>query len=75
MSLSNETSLSPSQHRATPSDIKDDIFTVIDHNSLETCCGMKNNFFEATKDPSRFKIEWTRVCNRLPKTVQGSKRD
>jgi len=33
MSLSNETSLPPSRDRATPSDIKDDRFTVIDHIS------------------------------------------
>jgi len=45
-----------------PSDIKDDRFAVIDHISPETCCGMKNNFFEAKKVPIRFQIEWARVC-------------
>ncbi len=62
MPLSSETSLSLPRDRATPSDIKDDHFTVLDHISLETCPGMKNNFFEAKKVPSRFQIEWARVC-------------
>ena len=38
-----------------PSDIKDDRFAVIDHISLETCCGMKNNFFEERKSLVVFK--------------------
>ena len=36
--------------------------TVLGHISLETCSGMNNNFFEAKKKPSRFQIEWARVC-------------
>ena len=31
---------------------------MIDHISLETCCGMKNNIVEAKIVPSRFQIEW-----------------
>ena len=62
MPLSSETSLPPPRDRATPSDIKDDRFAVLDHISLETCSGMKNNFFEAKKVPSPFQIEWARVC-------------
>jgi len=62
MPLSSETSLPLPRDRATPSDIKDDRFAMLDHISLETCCRMKNNFFEAKKVPSRFQIEWARVC-------------
>ena len=47
-----------------------DRFAVLDHFSLETCCGMKNNFFEAKKVPVG-----ESVCNRLPRIVRGSKRD
>ena len=48
--------------RATPSDIKDVRFAVLDHISLEICSGMKKNFFETKNVPSRFQIEWARVC-------------
>ena len=61
MPLLSKISLPLPRDRATPSDIKDDRFAVLDHISLETCCGMKKNFFEAKKVPSRFQIEWARV--------------
>lgn len=39
-----------------------DKYAIIDHISLETCCGQKYNFNEAKHMSARFRQGWARVC-------------
>ena len=50
LNLANGSSMPGAREKASSDDIMTDPFAVIDHNiSLETCCGQKNNFHEATR--------------------------
>jgi len=39
-----------------------DKYAIIDHISLETCCGQKHHFHEAKHINTRFRQDWARVC-------------
>ena len=55
LSLADGSSLSGAREKASQEEIMRDKYAIIDHISLETCCGQKHNFHEAKHINTRFR--------------------
>eukprot|EP00979_Chaetoceros_neogracilis_P009970 scaffold2341_cov294-Chaetoceros_neogracile.AAC.1 len=55
-------SMPPSREKATPMQILEDKFAVVDHISMETCCGQDSNFYESKIVPASMKNNWGRTA-------------
>ncbi len=62
LGLADGSSLPGAREKASQDEIMSDKYAIVDHISLEICCGQKHNFNEARHINRRFRQGWARVC-------------